>query len=210
VGVRVVGAGVGRTGTLSLKVALERLLGGTCHHMHEVVAHPEELASWQAAAQGDPVDWRELLGPYTATVDWPAAALWPEISAAFPDAVVLLSVRDPDAWYASVRETILTPTVRGIERPAGEDPWSDMIRAVMAHRFTLRLDDPDAAKAAFVAHNARVRAEVDPARLVEWEPSMGWAPICAALDLPVPAEPFPHTNTTAEVRARRSASGPAS
>jgi hypothetical protein len=193
---------VGRTGTLSLKAALEQLIGGTCHHMHEVVAHPDELSTWRAAALGEPVDWHELLEPYTATVDWPAGAFWPEISAAFPDAVVLLSVRDPDAWYTSVRETILGPTMRGIERPAGEDEWSDMIRAVMANRFTLDMDDPDAAKAAFVAHNDRVRAEVDPARLVEWQPSMGWAPICEALDLPVPQEPFPHTNTTAEVRAR--------
>jgi hypothetical protein len=193
---------VGRTGTLSLKAALEQLIGGTCHHMHEVVARPEELSTWRAATLGEPVDWHELLEPYTATVDWPAGAFWPEISAAFPDAVVLLSVRDPDAWYTSVRGTILGPTMRGIEQPAGEDEWSDMIRAVMANRFTLDMDDPDAAKAAFVAHNDRVRAEVDPARLVEWQPSMGWAPICEALDLPVPDDPFPHTNTTAEVQAR--------
>jgi hypothetical protein len=203
VGVRVVGAGVGRTATLSLKAALERLVGGTCHHMHEVVAHPAELPVWQAAAEGAAVDWHELLAPYTATVDWPAGAFWPEISAAYPDAIVLLSVRDPDAWYASVRETILEPTMRGIGRAPGEDPWADMIRAVMRERFTVHLDDPEAAKAAFVRHNERVLAEVDPARLVVWEVSQGWAPICAALDLPVPDEPFPRTNSTAEVQARR-------
>jgi hypothetical protein len=203
--VRVVGAGLGRTATLSLKGALERLLGGTCHHMHEVVAHPAELAVWTAAAEGGEVDWHDLLAPYTATVDWPAAAFWPEISAAYPDAIVLLSVRDPDAWYGSVSETILAPTMRGIAKGPGEDPWADMIRAVMRERFTTHLDDPDEAKAAFVAHNERVLAEVDPDRLLVWEVSQGWAPICAALELPEPSEPFPRTNSTAEMKARRSA-----
>ena len=94
---RVVGAGLGRTGTLSLKVALERLLGAPCYHMSEVFAHPEHVGAWRDAARGRPPDWSALFAGYRAAVDWPAAAFWPELSAAFPDAIVVLSVRDPDA-----------------------------------------------------------------------------------------------------------------
>ena len=198
--IHVVGAGLGRTGTHSLKVALEQLLGGTCHHMVEVFQHPEQAPVWQAAAEGTMPDWHEFLAGYTATVDWPAAAFWPELSAAFPDAVVLLSVRDPDAWYTSARNTILLPLTGAAEKPSGDDAWADMIGAMMRNRFTDRLDDAEAAKAAFVTNNERARAEVDPDRLVVWEASDGWGPICAALDLPVPDEPFPLTNTTAEFR----------
>jgi hypothetical protein len=91
---RVVGAGLGRTGTLSLKAALERLLGAPCYHMVEVFAHPEHVAAWHAAARGSMPDWQALFAGYAAVVDWPAASFWPEISEAFPDALVLLSVRD--------------------------------------------------------------------------------------------------------------------
>jgi hypothetical protein len=189
-----------------LKVALERLLGGTCHHMVEVFEHPDELPVWQAAGEGTMPDWGAFLAGYSATVDWPSAAFWPEISVAFPDAVVLLSVRDPDAWWTSVENTILTPLAGAFARTPGEDAWSDMIRSVISHRFTGQFEDRDAAKAAFVAHNDTVRAEVDPVRLVVWETADGWAPICAALGVAVPEEPFPLTNTTAEFRARLEAS----
>src|SRR4051794_39951115 len=103
----VVGAGVGRTGTESLKVALERLLGGTCYHMLEVLPHPEAHQHWAAAASGNMPDWDVVFEGYTAAVDWPAAAFWPEISAAYPEALVLLSVRDSaEHWFRSASDTI--------------------------------------------------------------------------------------------------------
>src|SRR4051812_27773969 len=98
---RVVGAGVGRTGTYSLKLALERLLGGPCHHMLEVYNNPGQIPVWTDAIEGRPVDWSALLAGYRAVVDWPGVAFWRELAAANPDAFVLLSVRDPDAWYRS-------------------------------------------------------------------------------------------------------------
>src|SRR6185312_12139311 len=98
---KVVGAGVGRTGTASLKQALERLLGGRCHHMFEMSGNPDEARVWTEAIDGRAVDWQKLLGAYTAQVDWPGASFWPEISAAHPDALVLLSTRDAEAWYRS-------------------------------------------------------------------------------------------------------------
>src|SRR5215213_11337110 len=105
-GMRLVGAGLGRTGTTSLKAALEQLLGGKCHHMLEVFEHPDSVPTWHAAARGEAVDWTALLADYTATVDWPSAAFWPELTEEFPDAVVLLSTRDPERWYESARSTI--------------------------------------------------------------------------------------------------------
>ncbi len=195
---RVVGAGLGRTGTLSLKLALERLLGGPCHHMMEVFAHPEQLPSWHAAARGRMPDWHELLKGYVAAVDWPSAAFWPELAEAFPDALVLLSVRDADAWWKSAGGTIF-PALEHATSPE----WRAMIDDLFAARFTSAYADRDAAIAAFERNNARVRERIPARRLLEWRAGDGWAPICRALGVPVPAEPFPHVNTTAEFNARR-------
>src|ERR1051325_4107204 len=103
---RVVGAGLGRTGTMSLKLALEKLLGAPCHHMLEVFQHPEQVPIWNAAAHGTLPDWSQFLADYAATVDWPSAAFWPELMEAYPDALVILSVRDTQAWWDSAHETI--------------------------------------------------------------------------------------------------------
>lgn len=188
---RIVGAGLGRTGTLSLKVALEKLLGAPCYHMAEVFAHPEHVPLWHAAARGEAIDWKALFAGYAAAVDWPAAAFWPEIAAAFPDAPVLLSVRDADGWWKSANRTIFATS----DAAAGT-PWFDMMNALMAARFTPDPQDRDAAIAAFESHNARVRRSVPATRLVEWRAADGWEPLCRALGAPIPDEPFPHTNTT--------------
>ena len=191
--VQVVGAGLGRTGTNSLKLALEQLLGGPCYHMVEVFARPDDVEVWADAYEGSPPDWAEFLRDYRATVDWPAASFWSELAAAFPEAVILLSVRDTDAWWTSASNTIF-PALAGSAEP------DRMVRGMMAS-FPLDLADPDAAKAAYEAHNERVRDTADPARLVEWRTGEGWGPICEALGVPVPDEDFPHVNTTAEFRA---------
>ena len=126
---RVVGAGLGRTGTLSLKLALEKLLGGPCYHMAEVFAHPEHVPVWHAAARGEPVDWRALFAGYRAGVDWPQGSFWPEIAQAFPDALVLLSVRDADSWWQSASETIF----RGMHAAEERAPeWYAMVRELFA------------------------------------------------------------------------------
>jgi hypothetical protein len=199
---RVVGAGLGRTGTLSLKLALERLLGGRCYHMLEVFSHPAHVAAWHAAARGRPPDWRTLFAGYRAAVDWPAASFWPELSEAFPDALVLLSVRDPDAWWRSAHGTIFPASLRA----SGE--WRAMIDDLFAARFTSALDDRAACIAAFERHNARVRDEVPRARLLEWRAEDGWAPLCRALGVAVPDEPFPRANTTEQFLAMRASREP--
>jgi len=196
-GISVVGAGVGRTGTHSLKVALERLLGGPCHHMVEVFPSPEQRDGWTQAIAGDPPDWWELLGGYRAIVDWPGAGFWPELSAAFPDSLVLLSVRDPEAWYRSASDTIFA----GIgDAVAAGDPWMTAMVALFRERFCERLEDHDAMLDAFVRHNDAVRAAVPADRLLEWNAADGWEPICERLGVPVPDEPFPVTNSTSDFR----------
>ena len=142
-------------------------------------------------------DWKEFFRDYGAAVDWPASAFWPEIHAAFPDALVLLSTRDADAWWKSASDTIFSE-FKG-RSPTRQAMMDEMFKA----RFTSRIDDRAASIAAFQAHNARVRETVRADQLLEWQVADGWAPICAALGLPVPSEPFPHTNSTAEFLGRR-------
>ena len=200
--IRLIGAGLGRTGSMSLKLALERLLGGTCHHMMEVFGHPEEIPVWHAAMRGEPVDFPALLAGYDAIVDYPGAAVWRELAASFPEAPVLLSTRSSSRqWWESASATILPST----SRPP-EDEQQAAHRAMVVEMFGRSLGDDltdeTAVMAAYEAHNAAVRSEIDPARLFEYQPGDGWGPLCAALGLPEPDEPFPHTNTRDEFRAR--------
>ncbi len=190
--IRVVGAGLGRTGTTSLKAALEQLLGGPCHHMFEVAVHQEQIPAWREAIRGDDVDWDRVLDGYVAVVDWPGVAFWRELTAHWPDALVLVSHRDFDAWYESAGSTIF-----GFQdgEPDPDDQWSAMIRELFAERFTLDLGDRDAVHRLFDEHYAAVRAAVPADRSLEWTVTDGWDPICDALGLPVPDEAFPRLNT---------------
>jgi hypothetical protein len=200
---RVVGAGLGRTGTASLKKALEQLSGGSCYHMFEVLEHPESVAAWHAVVRGESADWDALLDNYDATVDWPAAAYWPELAAANPDAIVLLSSRaSAEQWWASMERTIIN--VLTMDLPP-DNPGMALHRAMVVdlleRRFTPDWREPDAAMAAYERHNERVRNEVSPERLVDWQPIDGWEPICSALGVAVPTDPFPRENSSEQFRA---------
>jgi hypothetical protein len=198
--IQLVGAGLGRTGTMSLKLALERLLGGTCHHMMEVFGHPDEVPVWRAAIEGEDVDYAHLLAGYTAIVDYPGAAVWRELAAAFPEAPVLLSTRSSaEEWWQSASSTIL---VRRADDDTDANGWRGMIDALFSRSLGGDVTDREAVMAAYEAHNAAVRSEIPPERLFEYQPGDGWAPLCAALGLPEPDEPFPHTNTREEFRER--------
>ena len=191
-GLRVVGAGLPRRGTTSLKVALERLLGtpGRCYHMHEVFEHPKHSAPWSRALAGDPAGWRACLEGYVAAVDWPASMLWRELAEVNRGAIVLLSTRsDAQAWWRSVDATIM-----GTVRTPGSDlEWNAMMK-VLFDRIGLCDGDPEGAMAGYERYNAEVRASAPPDRLVEWRPGDGWEPLCAALGVSVPGEPFPRLN----------------
>ena len=187
---QVVGAGVGRTGTLSLKTGLEQLTGSPCYHMLEVFGHPEHVALWRQAAEGATVDWAAMLDGYGATSDFPACLFWPEILEANPDAVVVLSTRrDSQAWWESASQTIfaidgstLPPRWPTGSRCGG--PWP---RPASPRDWT----DQDAAIAAYDRHNAAVRASVPADRLVDWQAGDGWKPLCDGARCPGPRRAVP-------------------
>jgi len=187
---RVVGAGTGRTGTSSLKRALEHLLGGPCYHMRELLNHPDHLPFWHRAAFGVEPDWPSVLAGYSAGVDWPVSAFWPELSAAFPDALILLSRRPAGEWWESARRTIYAP---GNREPGLMTELSD---EVSRSRFPIHpiIHDRRASMALFDEWNQSVIEKAPAERLLVWEVGDGWPPICDALGLPVPDLPFPHEN----------------
>ena len=205
-GLRVVGAGVGRTGTGSLKLALERLLGAPCYHAYELSQHPHQVPLWHEAVRGNELDWNDIYGGYAATVDWPGAAFWRSLHQAYPESLVLLSVRDTDAWFRSANATIIELTRRTEDQEVATwtpemKAWHSMHWELFATRFAPVPWDERTAKRAYERHNSEVRATVPANRLLEWHPGDGWEPLCERLGAPVPEEPFPHINTTDTWRA---------
>jgi hypothetical protein len=192
----VIGAGLGRTGTASLKSALEALGLGPCHHMSEVISNPEQKAIWRAAAGGEPIDWDHAYAGYRSAVDWPTAHYWRQLAAYYPGAKVILTTRDPADWYRSAAATI------GRTWAPGSDQASFGVRVISNIVFSGRFEDREHAIAVYEAHNAEVRASIPPARLLDYDVAQGWEPLCQFLGKPVPAGPFPHSNTTAEFQAR--------
>jgi hypothetical protein len=201
---KVIGAGFGRTGTLSLKNALEKIGYGPCYHMMEVFPRPEHVAMWHRLVFEHSMDWDLLFRDFNATVDWPAARWWREMAAHFPTAKVLLSVRDPEAWYKSMNDTIYEAMKRPV--PDGlPEPFrlqNEMVqRAIVTETFDNRFEDKAYAIEVFNRHNQAVRDAIDPARLLVFDVKEGWAPLCRFLDVPVPDEPFPRLNDTASTQA---------
>ncbi|GIH81584.1 sulfotransferase family protein [Planobispora longispora] len=203
--VHVIGAGLGRTGTSSLKVALERLGFTPCYHMFEVLGSAGRMRQWTAVARGGGPDWEDIFRGYRACVDFPAAAYWRELAAHYPEAKVILTLRDPDAWFESARKTIfrlprlmrhpvLGPLLRLLlprrSRPA---MFIRMLGALNRDRRDIAFDR-DSALAYFERHNAEVMASVPAERLLVYRVGEGWEPLCAFLGVPVPDEPFPRAN----------------
>lgn len=207
-GLRVIGAGMGRTGTSSLKYALEQLGFAPCHHMEEVIKHPEEVPTWQAAARGEAIDWVTFMRRWAAAVDFPSALYYRELMAAFPDAKVILSLRDPDSWYESMRQTIVPALTRFPLRivvpllPYVSGPGRVMGGTRLRRELLDRFDDREHAKKIFIEWNEEVKRTVPAERLLVFEAKHGWKPLCEFLGVPVPDEPFPRRNDTAEFRRR--------
>lgn len=201
---KVVGAGFGRTGTLSLKYALEKLGFGPCYHMREVFPRPDHVRAWHRLAFGGEMDWDALFHDFQATVDWPSARWWREIAAHYPDAKVILSLRSPDSWYKSMSETIYRPMKNPLPEGVPElvRLQNEMARqAILAETFDRRFEDKAHAIDVFNRHNQEVRDTIDRARLLVFEARDGWEPLCRFLEVPVPAEPYPHVNDTLSTQA---------
>jgi hypothetical protein len=198
VALEIIGAGFGRTGTNSLKLALEHLGFGPCHHMFEVRDNPEQLANWEAAARGEKVDWDEVFDGYRSQVDFPGARYWRELVAHYPNAKVILTVRDPDAWFDSVQATI-APFV--LARGQHSSPHVNAI-AEMGHQtvavqvFNDRITDRDHLIRIYKRHIDDVQTEIPADRLLTFDLRDGWEPLCRFLGVDVPDIPFPKTNSS--------------
>jgi hypothetical protein len=194
---KVIGSGLGRTGTMSLKLALEQLGFSRCHHMVEVFAHPESVPLWMAAGEGKP-DWDAIFDGYQAMVDYPGCKFWRELMAYYPDAKVLHSTRDPERWFESTQATIFAPGSGAANPPPAMKAFFSMVTS----EFGDRLHDRDFMIEAFKAHDQTVRASVPKDRLLVFEASQGWAPLCGFLGVPVPDTPYPRENSTADFQGR--------
>ena len=215
---KVIGAGLGRTGTASLKDTLEELGFGPCYHMTDVFENPGHAGFWRAAWRGGPADWDVFLGPYQATVDWPGCTFYEELMERHPDAKVLLSVRDPERWYESARQTIYELSKLSTGSPfsrlgfalisqlafggfkTGQGPMAKEI--IFQGTFDGRFEDKDHAIGVFDRHNEEVQRRVPKERLLVYEVKEGWGPLCEFLGVEEPDKPFPHLNDAAEMRRR--------
>jgi len=213
----VIGAGFGRTGTASLKAALEQLGLGPCYHMTEVFSHPEHVPLWEAAFRGQAADWQAILGDYQATVDWPACTFYEPLMAHYPEAKVLLSVRDSRGWYESALSTIYEVSRLGREGRLPTDDPSLAARAragrmideiIWQGTFGGRFEDRERAIAIYEAHNRAVQERVPADKLLVFDVKEGWGPLCRFLGVPAPRGPFPHLNDSASFRRMVAQGGP--
>jgi hypothetical protein len=191
----VIGAGYGRTGTLSLKSALETLGFVKCHHMIEVINTPGAADQWLAAIDATEVDWDALFEGFTACVDWPACHFYQALADYYPEAKVVLTVRDPLEWYQSM----LATTLRVI-RPRLADPDNRNLgtELVVKAAFNGCIDDAEHAVEMFKRHTQEVIDSIEPERLLVYNAGEGWGPLCEFLERPVPAVPFPRVNSRDE------------
>ncbi|HZQ39885.1 MAG TPA: sulfotransferase [Rhizomicrobium sp.] len=205
---KVIGTGFGRTGTHSLKLALEMLGQGPCYHMMEVFPRPEHSPAWQALAEGGGDGFDALLSGFPATVDWPTTYFWRPLMARNPGAKILHTERPAEEWYQSISQTIFPALQRPQPAADAPEPWPGM-RAHQAMIVKLIREDTfggdlsrDNAIKVYEAHNQAVRRDVPAENLLVFNPRDGWEPLCAFLGVPVPDVPYPKTNSTDEFRAR--------
>ena len=194
----IIGPGFGRTGTKSLKIALEKLGFGRCHHMHEVRDNPTLLPPWEALAKGEAADWDQMFKGYAAQVDWPGAFYWRELAQHFPEAKVVLTVRDPDLWYDSLSKTIIPFIAAAGSHPA-EHPnriaaWGEWV--LNQKLFGGNMGDRAHVIKVYNAHKEEVSQAFPSSRLLVFDVADGWDPLCAFLKVKAPSDSFPHDNTT--------------
>lgn len=204
---QVIGAGFGRTGTLSLKQALDELGFGPTYHMEEVFRHPSHVRLWLDYATRKTTNWGSVFEGYASAVDFPASCAWRELAEEYPDAKVVLTVRDSGAWWASTAATIYptrTMFPGWVKRFVPfTQRWLEMTdRLIWSGIFGGRFEDRVHAEHVFETHTEEVRTQCDPERLLVFEVSAGWAPLCHFLGVPVPAKPFPHVNDSKSLQRR--------
>ena len=202
---QVIGAGFGRTGTTSLKAALEQLGFSKCHHMDEVMTSGAQIRFWFALSNGEEVDWDDVFQGFQASCDWPSSRYWEQLHHHYPDAKIILTVRDETRWYKSVSETIypasflvpgwldwIVPPLARLNRMIVATIWDGV--------FGGRFEDREHALQVYRDHIARVKATARPDQLLVFEAKDGWTPLCNFLNVPVPENDYPHLNDAAQIR----------
>jgi hypothetical protein len=210
---QLIGVGFGRTGTMSLKAALEELGAGPCFHMIDLIMgenKERDLPYWIKIANREPVDWHEVFEPWESTVDWPACSRWEELIEAFPEAPVLLNVRDFEGFYRSCENTILAVKEAAIAGELAEDTnrdppspelWGVIEKLVWQGDFQGRFKDKDWVRAMYDERIETIKATVPPERLTVWELGVdGWEPLADMLGVEAPDKEFPHLHDTNEFR----------
>jgi len=200
---KLIGAGFGRTGTMSLRDALEMIGYGPCYHMTSVLQNPHFAGYWARLGRGEKLDWDMVFDGYVSAVDWPACTYWRELAEYYPDAKVLLTVRDPERWFQSTQNTIFSRWHRDSFYAEGSDPdQRDMVKVLYEQTFHHRQNDHDYAISVFEAHNEEVKRTIPKDRLLVYEVKEGWKPLCDFLGVPVPDQPFPRINSSDDWKSR--------
>lgn len=208
---KVINLSVGRTGTMSLKHALEELGLIKCYHFAEFYEHPEHLSLWLSVSRGEKMDWDKIFYGYQASVYWVPCYNYQAILEYYPDAKVILTVRDPEAWYKSVYDTVyrynrltwyrkLILLVMGLFKPqlrTMHAVWQLQEQTLWKKTFQGRFHDKNYAIEVFKKHITEVKCNVPEERLLVFNIKEGWGPLCQFLNIPVPTTPFPHVNDTA-------------
>ena len=200
---KVIGAGFGRTGTDSMREALDMLGFGPCHHMFEVIGNEEQKRLWRAFVAGTPTGWDQLFAGYSSCVDWPSAYYWPDLIRAYPEAKVILTHRSAESWWASFEKTILD----GLHKST--DPASLGLALIKAQVFGGRPDDRGHAMALYEANVNAVKTTVPKERLLIHELGDGWGPLCEFLGVPTPTQPYPSRNSASEFQFDKRRDAPA-
>jgi hypothetical protein len=198
-GLKLIGAGLGRTGTLSIKLALEQLGLGPCYHMIEFFMNPSHAALWVRAAHGD-ADWEAIFGGYPSSVDYPGCTFWRELAEFYPGAKVLLTVRDPNLWFESTQATIFSAS--HIERTT-TGPLREFLASTVLRDVGERVHERDFMIDYYRQHNATVERTIAPERLLVYQASDGWEPLCKFLGVGIPDRPFPRANTREQFASAR-------
>lgn len=194
---QIIGAGFGRTGTNSLKTALEILGYKPCYHLFELKENPDHVAFWNKANSGNNVNWESFFKSYNATVDWPAAAFVTELNSTFRNSKVILTIRDPEEWYESAKNTIFKGMAnwKRIENPETKERMKMANSIILNGIFSGKYENKSHCINVFKKHIENMRKTIKPEKLLEFNVSEGWEPLSKFLEQKVPNTPFPHTNT---------------
>lgn len=194
---KLIGAGFPRTGTLSTKTALESIGFDPCYHFFTQMERPQDVAVWRAAAEGQSVDWTALFADFQAAIDWPESLFYKQLMAVYPEAKVLLTMRDPESWYESMMETVYPASQASLAVPP-DNPLSQAGRAIDAAGwqglFHGRFEDKAYAISVFERRIQEVKDFVPADKLLVWKVQDGWEPLCRFLGVAVPDRPFPRLN----------------